>query len=143
MKFPREQVYAELFALGCKVTGILTKSRRVVLWTKVPPEQQPAFYQAQGREIAIAEVRGIPTKWELYPEWYVYVNAGSDPNAIPTSVINPIVDQIEDIFKPRPSGVQTLGGLVSEARILGPVEVHDGGLEQQSIVIIPIRIVTT
>jgi hypothetical protein len=138
----RELIYSTLFDLWKSIPGIITYSRRLVHWSDVVPESQPALYQIQKGERAIV-TRGVPTKWELSVDIYVYTNVGNDINATPAIALNPILDGIEAVLLPDPAtGFQTLGGLVSHAWIDGEIETSEGALGPQEVAIVPIRILT-
>jgi len=135
----REPIYAALFAKIQMVSGVTTISRRLLHWSDVPAENQPAIFQVQRHEDPIQQ-RGIPAKWKLYADLYVYVNTGADPYASPAILLNPIIDAIETALGPDAStGFQTLGGLVSHCWISGRIETSEGALGQQEVAIIPIE----
>jgi len=138
----REAIYSALFTLVSSPAGFVTKSRKLLHWNDVPPTQQPAMFQAQGRETVVQPAaNGLPTKWTLEATLYVYVNtqgAGS-----PGEVLNPILDALTAKLDPNPIGApQTLGGLVEWARIEGSIETSEGTLGDQEVALIPIRILT-
>ncbi len=136
----REPIYAALFAKFAAIPGIKTRSRRLKHWTDVPPSNQPALFQTQITETADKRP-GIPTKWTLRAEIYVYVNAGKDPHAIPATAINAVLDAVEAALQPEPcEEEQTLGGLVQRCWISGTIETDEGALGEQSVAIVPIEI---
>ena len=138
----REPIYSALFALWQNLPGVITWSRRLEHWSDVPPSKQPALYQIQRHEDP-KTVRGIPTTWHLSVDLYIYVNSGLDPDAVPSLILNPILDAIETALAPDPaSGFQTLGGLVSHAWISGRIETSEGALGAQEVAIVPIEIMT-
>lgn len=136
-----EAVFVATFAIFGAVSGVKTSSRRLVTWDQVQPEDQPALFQRQLRMTAVRTHKGVPAKWEIYGELVVYVNAGSDPDVIPTQTMNSILNQIKNIFEPPPNAVQTLGiPNVTEAAIVGDVLIDEGTADGQAIALIPFRI---
>lgn len=140
----REAIYAGLFAQLSAIEGFNTKSRLLRHWTDVIPEMQPALFQAQLKEVAIT-VDGLPTKWELHMQIYVYVR--TDGETPPSQVMNPLVDGITNIINARHPivGKNILGGLpgVEWARIDGTIETDEGVLGNQAVAIIPVQILVT
>lgn len=135
----REPIYAALFAKVSNLPGIVTSSRKLKHWNDVNPADQPALFQTQNGENAIIKT-GLPTKWSMDVDLYVYCHAGNDPDATPSTDLNVILDAIEEALKPDYSGYQTLGGLVFDCCIDGKIETDEGILGPQSVAIIPIKI---
>lgn len=142
MNTARETIYAALFSKVSGIAGIVTASRRLWHWSDVPPASQPALYMAQRSETAV-QLRGVPPKWTLAVDLYLYAYSGNDHNAIPAQKLNPLIDAIETALLPSPGGFQTLGGLVSHCWIAGKIETDEGFLGPQAVAIIPIEIVTS
>lgn len=154
----REDIYAALFAkistlLQDPITNptgpIKTASRRLKTISAVPSEMQPAIFQVQAREGPTDVKRGLPTKWNLKPELWVFVWC-SDLDSPSTPLLNPIIDAIEGVFKPDNPTVQdcTLGGKVSHCRIQSrDIEIFEGvttgSTGYQAIAIIPIDIMVS
>lgn len=140
----RETIYQALFDLvdsTARAAGAVTTSRKLRHWADVPAVEQPAVFQAQRNESS-DQARGRPEKWTLNVDLYVYVNTSADPAAAPTTLLNPIIDALDDAFQScAPDGPVTLGGLVSHAWITGPIETSEGLLGDQEVAIIPIEIV--
>jgi len=145
MTSSRETIYAALFAQFASLSGINKATRRLQEYSQVGIESEPALFMLQRREIA-HKLTGVPTKWTLNVELYIYVNTGNDlDNTIPAQVINPIMDTLEAALEPS-SGTfyQTLGTLgVTEARISGPVEIVEGVKGAEAEVMIPIEVIVT
>lgn len=148
----REQIYQAVFAFwqGLTVGGapaFVTATRYARHWDNVSAEEQPALYQMQVRETARYR-KGLPTIWTLELKLLVYVrtNAQSSlPNITPSSIFNPLVDAIEaalvvdDPF----NNACTLGGLVSHCAIEGDIEIYEGNLGDEAVVIVPVKILTS
>jgi hypothetical protein len=140
MAISREAIYSALWAKVAGLAGIVTASRRLRHWDDVSPEEQPALFQTQ-KEQAPEQKYGLPPKWRLYADLYVYVNSGQDPLAVPAIALNEMIDAIEAAIAADPvSGVQTLGGLASHCWINGKIETDEGVLGAQAVAIIPIEI---
>ena len=138
----RESVYQALFDLTLPLfpSTLKSRSRVAINWDKSEPEEQPSLYQIQNSESALT-LKGTPNVYTLTCEWYVYVNATNDPNALHSTPINDIFDALEAVLLP--SGgkdSQDLGGLVSRVYV-GTREIHEGLLGHQVIGILPINIV--
>ena len=140
----REDIYKALFVLiqtAATAAGAKTCSRKLRHWADVPAAEQPTIFQIQRNETSTQQ-RGVPAKWTLNVDIYVYVNTGKDPKAAPSTLLNPILDAIEAVMSPcEPDGPQTLGGLVSHCWIAGTIETAEGVLGSQEVAIIPVEIV--
>lgn len=83
---------------------------------------------------------GLPPRWTLTADLFVYVQAPDDATA-PATVINPLLDAIEAALAPDPvDNLQTLGGLVAHCWIAGKIETDEGVLGGQAVAIVPIEI---
>jgi hypothetical protein len=141
MSITREPIYGALWDKVKGIVGFNTVSRRLVHWADVPKGEQPALFQAQAGEVAMP-ARGIPTKWNLRVNFYVYVVANDDPYASPAPALNALLDAIEVALAPDFTGYQTLGGLVYDCKITGEIETLEGVLGGQEVAMVPIEIQT-
>lgn len=137
----REAIFAALFAQVSAAAGLVTTSRTLQLWTDVAPAQQPALFQAEGKQAAIVQ-RPKPTKWAFHAELAVYCHRATAGGVDVVSQLNTIVDAIVAALEP-PAGAdaQTLGGLVTDCRIAGDIETDEGRLGEQAVALIPIEII--
>lgn len=137
----REPIYAALFTKLAASAGYVTTGRRLKHWNDVTVANQPALFMAQKRETAqpAQPVPGLPTKWVLEVDVYVYAKAiGS---ASPGPIINPLLDAIVTALAPvSATGKQTLGGLCEHAWIEGAIETDEGTLGDQAVAIVPVRV---
>jgi hypothetical protein len=135
----REDIYAGLFDHLKAIPGLVVSSRILRHWADVPPEQQPALFQAQVREQPHT-ITGEDCKWMLDVDVYVYVR--TDGDVVPGSVLNPLLDAIEAAMPLHPvTGKHTLSVAgVEWARINGAIETDEGTLGQQAVAIVPIQI---
>ncbi len=142
----REAIYSALFNRLKGLPNINTFSRKLLHWSDVPANQQPAVFLAQSGQVPIQgdPARGLPTKWTLEANIYVYVcTTGED---YPGAMMNPIMDAIEAILAPDIPAIQrtqTLDGLVEHCWIEGAVQTDEGTLGDQAVHIIPIKILAT
>lgn len=141
---PRETIYAALFAKfnGLVGTTLVTASRRWKPWSDVAAEMQPALYQMQVRETDIVQGRGIPTKYKLDVDVFIYVKQ-QDDTAPYSTTLNPILDALDAKLVPDDvvNNECTLGGLVQRCRITGAVEIFEGVSDGRQIVaVLPIEI---
>lgn len=148
----REAIYSALFALVSdgegqpgKITGadgetLLFTSRRVKLFDDVP--SQPALCQAEHGE-TYAQATNMPYKRTFSASWLLYHDVGKDPNAVPSTTTNNLLDAIDAAITPYPSNPgfrQTLGGLVYHCFISGKVFRESGDLDGQALMVIPITL---
>lgn len=137
----RESIFAALFALTSGSATLRTRSRTLRDFTQVDPAEQPALFQAEGRQAA-TKVAGMPTKWTFHAELVVYVHRATCGQDDVVVALNAEVDTIVAALEPSPAtGTQTLGDLVHDCRIQGEIETSEGRLGDQAVAIIPIEII--
>lgn len=144
----REQVMAALFAkLNNHVTGIQTYSRRITLPAEVGKLQLPALFLYRLRETIEPGGGAAPPKrhWDV---WIVVVFRNTEKTVAGDTILNPILDSIEDALKPSGAGWvglgnQTLGGLVQQCKIEGELHLEPGDTDPQGLggAVIPLHIV--
>ena len=142
MSITREPIYLALWNKVKDISGFETTSRRLRHWADTPKSEQPALYQAQAGEEAIPQ-RGLPAKWHLSVNFYIYVQADDNPDDSPAPALNSLLDAIEAALAPDISGLQSLGGLVYNCWIQGKIETLEGVLGGQEVAIVPIEIQVT
>jgi hypothetical protein len=138
----REPIYAALFELVAGAAGFVTAERRLRHWSDVAPAEQPTLFMTRKSETAAVKALGAPLVWTLNVELYLYAHS-SDPRLSPASVLNPLIDAVEDALAPSPTtALQDLGlaAMVQHAAIAGKIETEEGVLGDQAIAIIPIEI---
>jgi hypothetical protein len=135
-----ETICAALFTKVSGVTGFTTVSRRLKHWDDVPQGEQPALFQNQ-RAIRAVQQKGLPTKWELSLDLYLYAYS-TDKTVSPSTILNPLLMSVGALFNPDPvTNFQTLSiEGVSHAWIEGEIVTDEGVLGDQAVAIIPIRI---
>ena len=138
----REAIYSALFEKVSAAAGFATASRLLQHWGDVAPAQQPALFQTQKGE-AVMQQTNRPPIWRYSVDLYVYAYS-NNPSVSPAIQLNGLIDAIETALAPAfPPENQTLGGLVTYARISGQIQTDEGVLGQQAVAIIPIEIEAT
>lgn len=145
----RETIYAALFTFWANLTvggspAFKTATRSAKVWENVASEDQPALLQLQRTE-SVNKPRGLPAKWTLSIDLYLYVHTNqiNDPATTSSQLLNPLMDAIESalVIDDLSNDACTLGGLVSHCFIDGTVEVFEGNLGDEAVMIIPITVV--
>lgn len=147
----REDIFTALFAKLSAATftravngstTFKTSSRRIKLWGEVPVDQRPAMFMVERHEVPSFSSELEPAKETLHVDVFVYTSAsGVD---VPSSDLNVILDALDATLKPLPSErKQTLGGLVSHCRQEGQKLKDPGDLDNDGLIIYPIKILTT
>lgn len=141
----REAIFVALFDLLKVVPGITTAERRLRHWNDVTSVEQPYLCLAQGGQTAQrGDPKGVYAKWVLEADIYLY--AQTTGGQAPSSVLNPIVDAVEQALQPPYpdyNRCQTLGGLVEHCWIEGNIDTDEGTLGDQAVAVIPIKILVT
>ena len=138
----REQIYSALFERLRGVGGLASPaSRRLKHWADVPSVNQPALFMARRSESA-AQRTGLPPKWTMAVDVYLYVHVGNDPDAAPEARLNELIDAVEAALAPDDPRrcVCTLGGLVAWCRVEGAIRTDEGLLGPQAVAVVPIEI---
>ena len=136
----REPIAVALFTKLQGVAQFATASRRLKTWQDVTPADQPALFLASRTELATWQAPGLGVIWQIFFDAYVYVNTGTDQTIAPSTVMNPLLDAIEQVLLPDNliTNKQTLGGLVQHCWIEGRIDTDEGLLGSQGVAIIPI-----
>ncbi|HWG07234.1 MAG TPA: hypothetical protein VG271_19700 [Beijerinckiaceae bacterium] len=145
MPTTREAVMQALFALASGAYDFATASRRLKLWDNVAPCDMPALFQFEGAQDDSLYEEDLLRRRTLKARLFVYIDA-KDESVIGASAINDILDALDSAFAPssfadRVTNRQTLGGLVSSARIVGPVLKDPGDLDGIGLIVAPVEIV--
>ncbi len=148
MSLGREVIYGRVFAFFSALTvggspAFKTATRKLDTWDGVEAEDCPALLISQRTETAEFR-KGLPLKWRLNLDLYLYVrtNAQNDPSIIPSQVLNPLLDAIEDALKRDDiaNDACTLGGLVSHCSYSGSITITEGTLGDEAVALVPISI---
>lgn len=149
----REAIYTALMGVLGQLQQVplntpwpnLALSRGYVNWDDAP--YQPAIYLVPKHEKSVY-VRGLPIKWVIHCELFVYVKA----DTVNLGVINlsQLLDAIDSVLSPLgpnagPSGgngfVDTLNGLAVYCAIQGEIVISGGWLNNaQTVAQVPLEI---
>ncbi len=139
---PRNDILNALLTLLGTPEDFVTVSRKFRMWSSVPPEEQPALFLRAGPQKADEDrTFGLP-KWKLKCWAFIYCLHNADDQN-PGTTLMQLLDEVDDnMAPPQPGGLQTLGGLVTNAWIDGDIVVDEGMLpmDLQSIAVVPISI---
>lgn len=138
----REAIHSALFTLVSGVTSFAVKSRKLKHWGDMNAAEMPAIFQCHKYDVPTYLSNGVPPKWTMLFDLYIYVHS-NQPGVAPSTIMNPILDALEAALTVTPTTpVQTLGGLVSHCRIGGGnMQTDEGVLGEIGVAIIPIEIV--
>lgn len=122
-------------------TGIISAWMSLTHWDDVSPDEMPALFLVPNTE-RNDQTKGLPPKWTIDLDVYLYVNAPQNPTLSPSKLINPLLDEIESmlVIDNRAANTCTLGGLVSHAWISGDILRGEGIISKSEIVVVPINI---
>jgi hypothetical protein len=136
----REAIFQALFNLVKDLPGFVTTSRRARLVKDVAPDEMPALFLEQLPEVVENQGQGLPSKYFLKADLMIYVS-GADPAAIPSSLLNPLVDAVCAAIEPDADEEnQTLGGRVQYCRVNGQIDRNDGIVSGSPWAFIPVEI---
>ena len=142
----REAIYAALLTRLSGVASLLTVSRRLPPAAPPGPAEQPCAYMPCGKEVP-QYVSRLPLRWSLQLALVIYART-DDPSQAPSSILTPIVKDIETALQWRPGegpvapGAATTLGIVGVMHVtIGHVEYGEGTLDGQGVAFIPVEIV--
>ena len=132
----REAAFSALFAAVSAAYPWNLASRRMKLWSEVPPSARPSLFQLEsGPETYQWTNQAVPRR-ALEAKLFLYFDA-RDPTTPGSTAINDALDALDAALAPQgldlATGRQTLGGAVYDCRITG-VPVRDGNLELKAMI---------
>lgn len=144
----REAIYSGLLAFIAGVIGAQTVSRSPIPEADLATAQMPALEQLPSAEDATQKGLNLPPVWHIRQPLMLYVSvpAGppNDPSSVGDTILNNMLDAIENALKPSPTtGYQTLGGLVTSCRFVGVIQKDPGYQSGIGAAAIAIEMVTT
>lgn len=157
MTAPREDIFKALFALtegvqwntgtdlAPNMVGFKTRTRRIKLFSDVSNKEQPWLGQAEHGE-TIEQKSNLPYKQVWQAQWMIYHKAGEDPKSVPTIWNNLIIDALQAAIAPSVTDPgffdkrNTLSGLVYHCFISGEIFKDPGDIDNQALIIIPIKL---
>lgn len=119
-------------------TGFQTIGRRVIPWQQV--SAQPALF-LRSIEEELDYPGTVLQRMTMKAEIFIYSNAGSDPDVVPETALNNLLDAVQNAFAPdSPMQMYTLGGLVEWCRITGKIVKDTGDLDGQASAVVEVDI---
>jgi hypothetical protein len=127
----------------------MSVSRRLCLATEVPELSQPAMFIREFDEVATQKQRGTPGSIAF--KIFIIVYAKNDDPSVPgATIVNPIVDLIEDLLEPDNRNVDTVTlpvngqALAYSCEINGTIVKENGDTDPngQCLVIVPIKLIS-
>ena len=147
---PRETIYAALFA---KLQGSLfapagpfkTVSRRWQDPSQISPADRPAIYQVERSELSVTtqKIAGAPLKWTIGLDLVIYTAGDSEPNSVPSTELNNLLDAVEAAVPNLTRGLaQTLGAAkVYDCRVQGKIEIVENVQGTMALAVVPVEII--
>jgi hypothetical protein len=138
----REAIYTALFSLVSGSASFVTTGRRVKLWSDMNPSDFPALFVNQRDNGYSRGGEHVPAKVTLEADIIIYTSTGLDPNVVPATELNNLLDAIDTALAPSPvpNSRQTLGGLVEHCWIEGQIIVVPGDSDGIGLAMIPVKI---
>src|SRR5581483_6252989 len=140
----REQISVAFFNLIKAAANFTATSRRFVHWDQVNETQMPFLTMLKTGELRARQSEGLPAL-TINAHVFLYLSAGMDPEDVPDSAMNALLDAIDAAAAPGGADAlagnrQTLGGLVSHCYPLGPVFIDTGDVDGKAVAAIPFQI---
>ena len=140
----REQISVAFFDLVKGAADFTATSRRFVHWDQVNETQMPFLTMLKTGEQRGRQSEGLPAL-TINAHVFVYLSAGMDPEDVPDSAMNTLLDAIDTAVAPGGADAlngnkQTLGGLVAHCYPFGPVFVDTGDIDGKAVAAIPFQI---
>lgn len=140
----REQISVAFFDLIKGAADFTATSRRFVHWDQVNETQMPFLTMIKTGEQRARQSEGLPAL-TITAHVLVYLSGGLDPEDVPDTAMNAVLDAIDAAVKPGGADAvngnrQTLGGLVSHCYPFGPVFIDTGDVDGKAVAAIPFQI---
>jgi hypothetical protein len=142
MRTNLEPILAALLThIGATATSFKTVSRRVTSWTGTDAPEQPALMLRQIAADDIFSGEGL-SRTLIECEMWIYQKASVEPTVAPGISLNALVAEVRASFQPdnEENNEYTIGRLAYYCRIEGRTEYAPGDVGDQSIAIIPVKI---
>jgi hypothetical protein len=122
--------------------GLKSLSRRLVKPESITSAQSPCAFLVEMTDDYQRQSPALPPTRHMLADLYLYNDIGDDPNAIPSTPINQMLDALDVALKPTdPSQRLTLNGLVEYVLIEGQIERAMGELTGKAVAAVPLKIV--
>jgi hypothetical protein len=140
----REAAFCALFQRVSAAYGWGLASRRIKLWSEVPPGQRPALFQLESGPETYQWTSPATPRRTYEAKLILYFDA-RDPSRPGASAINCALDALDTALTPAGAdlakGRQTLGGAVYDCKIIG-VPVRDtGDLDGDGLAVMSVRLI--
>ena len=139
----REEAIAALLArVAASYPWAAPPSRRLKLWSDVPPVMRPACFLFEGGVETYENAAGAVPKRSLAVKLFVYAH---DPARIGAAALNAVMDALDDALAPAgvdvALGRNTLAGNAYRCAIEGRPMKDPGDLDGDGLLVVPITIV--
>lgn len=118
-------------------------SRKLKLWSDVPPAARPACFVFEGGLESYAWSQGAVPKRVIEPKLFIYFSAKGDIAG--ATLLDGVMDALDQAFSLTGGdlglGRNTLSGAVYSCRIDGKVLKDPGDLDGDALLVVPVRIV--
>lgn len=140
----REAAFSALFQRVSVAFPWGLASRRIKLWSEVPPSQRPALFQLESGPETYQWTSPAAPRRTYEAKLIMYFDA-RDPSRPGASAINHALDALDAALAPAgvdlAKGRQTLGGAVYDCKIIG-VPVRDtGDLDGDGLAVASVRLI--
>ena len=143
----REAIAVAVFNLvsvaAGQVANLVTSGRVLKSYTAIDAAQMPALFCVQKHEAQNrSTTQGIPPRRVMFFEVWLYTADPQADSVVPATQLNNMIDAIEFALSPDPlQGLNTLGGLVVNAKIEGQIDYFANVTQDgKSIAIIPVAV---
>src|ERR1700751_395709 len=102
----REQISAAFFNLVKSAANFTATSRRFVHWDQVNETQMPFLTMLKTGEQRARQSEGLPGL-TITAHVFVYLSAGMDPQDVPDSAMNTLLDAIDAAVAPAGADIHT------------------------------------
>ncbi len=139
-----EAAFTALFAAVSAAYPWGLASRRLKLWSEVPPSSRPALFQLESGPETYQWTSPATPRRTYEAKLFLYFDA-RDPSTPGSTAINQALDAIDAALQPQgldlATGRQTLGGVVHDCKITG-VPVRDvGDLDGDGLAVVSVRLI--
>jgi len=140
----REAAFNALFAVVSAAYPWGVASRRMKLWSEVPPTSRPSLFQLESGPETYQWTQAAAPRRSFEAKLFLYFDT-RDPQTPGSSALNDALDALDAALAPQGldlvSGRQTLGGAVHDCKIVG-VPVRDtGDLDGDGLAVVSVRLV--
>jgi hypothetical protein len=139
----REAVMTALQSMLAGLGSFAIVSRRNRSPETIGPSQSPALFLLEHSEDYHTSAVNLPPVRSLTVSVVIYNDVGPNNDAIPSTVVNQMLDAIDAALAARDPGTgrYTLGGLVYSVVAEGAVEKAPGDKTGKSLAIVPLKII--